>query len=98
MRGVNPAVRQGSTYRAARRNALRSLRKLPSPRVRAVEGPMTQMFRAWLMRYHHTHNAPPKPPCRVGPGTRSIVTIHLEIMKQRVRERTRKASRQRILR
>lgn len=80
------------TYRSDRRRFMR-LNKLTTPPisssfqsiavVKLVEG----LFRGWLMRKHHTHNAPPKPACQVGPSKhgKSIVATHLTILKDRVR-------------
>ncbi len=87
--------RAGYTYRAAGRNRLRAERMLHPSRRQPVRapGPVEYAFIAWMMRRHMTTGAPPKPTRQIGPSRSGphLGTVHLRILKQRVRDVERKA-------
>ncbi len=87
--------RPHSSYRSARRNRLRAVKLLHHPRLQPVRrppGPVEYAFRAWLMRKHMTTGAPPKPTRQIGPSRSGphLGTVHLRILKQRVRDEARR--------
>ncbi len=85
-------ARPADTYRAARHNHARRMRRRPAnmtpPTLLVVEG----MLRAWLMRRRGVYNAPPFPPIRSGPSKhgKCIIATHLSIQKAKIAEAKRR--------